>query len=83
MQLSIASKLAPRYPLSTGRALAKRPLNRQLCLRACMEPSRRYARPLLIDNYDSYSYNLYQILAEVYGGENGSSKLYSSAPSAN
>jgi hypothetical protein len=26
------------------------------------------ARPLLIDNYDSYSYNLYQILAEVYGG---------------
>lgn len=25
-------------------------------------------RPLLLDNYDSYSYNLYQILAEVYGG---------------
>lgn len=26
-------------------------------------------RPLLIDNYDSYTYNLYQIIAEVYGGE--------------
>jgi hypothetical protein len=25
-------------------------------------------RPLLIDNYDSYTYNLYQIISEVYGG---------------
>jgi hypothetical protein len=31
--------------------------------------SGRLLRPLLIDNYDSYTYNLYQIIAEVYGGE--------------
>lgn len=24
--------------------------------------------PLLLDNYDSYTYNLYQIIAEAYGG---------------
>jgi anthranilate/para-aminobenzoate synthase component II len=23
----------------------------------------------LLDNYDSYTYNLYQIIAEAYGGE--------------
>jgi hypothetical protein len=26
-------------------------------------------RTLLIDNYDSYTYNLFQLLAEVNGGE--------------
>ena len=26
-------------------------------------------RTLLVDNYDSYTYNLYQWLAEVNGGE--------------
>lgn len=29
----------------------------------------RLPRPLLIDNYDSYTYNLHQMIAEVYGGE--------------
>lgn len=26
-------------------------------------------KTLLIDNYDSYTYNLYQLIAEVNGGE--------------
>jgi hypothetical protein len=30
---------------------------------------RAQLRPLLLDNYDSYTYNLYQIIAEAYGGE--------------
>jgi hypothetical protein len=32
---------------------------------------RAHARPLLLDNYDSYTYNLYQIIAEAYGGACG------------
>lgn len=27
-----------------------------------------HVRPLLLDNYDSYTYNLYQIIAEAYRG---------------
>lgn len=30
--------------------------------------ARSHARPLLLDNYDSYTYNLYQIIADAYGG---------------
>jgi para-aminobenzoate synthetase len=29
---------------------------------------RRVVRTLLVDNYDSYTYNLYQLLAVVNGG---------------
>lgn len=46
--------------------LAARPLPaRRRCLQAVHATQ---PRPLLLDNYDSYTYNLYQIIAEAYGG---------------
>lgn len=68
-------------PAACGPRRAARPVARPVAQRARGSLASRAAaraaaasqagpvRPLLIDNYDSYSYNLFQILAEVYGGE--------------
>ena len=41
--------------------------------------ARRATRTLLIDNYDSYTYNLFQLLAEVNAGEGGGSSGHGDA----
>lgn len=51
-----------------------------------VHPSREILQPtktLLIDNYDSYTYNLYQSLAVVNGGDFSSSFAILSQPSHN
>jgi hypothetical protein len=48
-------------PLS---ALKRQQRHKQQLAAAC----KANPRPLLLDNYDSYTYNLYQIIAEAYGG---------------
>lgn len=59
-----APAAAPPRPGRLAMRLAAAAAQRRTAVRAAAATP----RPLLLDNYDSYSYNLYQILAEVYGG---------------
>lgn len=60
--------------LAPCRTISSRLLSAGSRPQQCSRPRVQHAackaqmRPLLLDNYDSYTYNLYQIIAEAYGG---------------
>jgi hypothetical protein len=63
------STMKRRWPQrSPGHASSSRDSSTCGC-KALTDSSPHLLRPLLIDNYDSYTYNLYQIISEVYGGK--------------
>jgi hypothetical protein len=64
-----ASPIKRRWPKPPP-SYASRSRHSSACgCKALADSSTQLLRPLLIDNYDSYTYNLYQIISEVYGGK--------------
>lgn len=62
---------SPQVPASSSAAAAQRvrPPRRLAARRAKGEEAPEPVRTLLIDNYDSYTYNIFQELSVVNGGE--------------